>query len=138
MSERTPMELTLLLLMPLWTPLPLPLWTTLLLLLPPALLPLPCLCSRLRRHCSLSLARSCLLLACRAGCWRLPAAADCCCGLRCLCWGLMRAAQHTLFQIPPPLFPSSLTRALPSPIAVALSSFPSLPARSRVALRCVA
>ena len=52
----------------------------------------------------------------------------------------MRAAQHTLFQIPPPLFPSSLTRALPSPIAAALSSFPSLPScalpPSSALLRC--
>ena len=106
MSELTTMKLVLLLPPPLWTLLPLPMWTTLLLLLPPAPPPPPRLRPRLCHHCLPLLMRCCLLLSCCAGRWHLLAAADCRCGLRCLCWGLMRTAQHALSHTPPPSFPS--------------------------------
>ena len=53
-----------------------------------------------------------MLPLCRAGRWRLLAAADCRCGLRCLCWGLLRTAQHALSHTPPPSF-GSVSPSLP-------------------------
>ena len=120
MSElMTTMKLVLLLPPPLWTLLLLPMWTMLmlLLLLPPALPPPPRLRPRWCHHCLPLLVRCCLLLSCCTDRWRLLAAADCRCGLRCLCWGLMRTAQHTLSHTPPPSF-ASLPPSFP--IAAAL------------------